>query len=213
MDISKFIFNRNTRLIRVIVLLDEPLPNAATATRLSPASTITRDASLTEKDNRIARARVIFGSRLAGPAQRREEIERQSTKIAGVLVPPRPEEPDNCCMSGCVSCVWDRYRDEMEEWAAKTTEARRRLSSNHEVDAATGAQRPAATLNTSTAPLAATSMDDDGGGSLANWEPTPPGEQTPVEDLFGGIPVGIREFMRIEKVLREKRAKQKSSAH
>ena len=196
--------------MHVVVLLDEPLPNTATATRLPPASTITKSASLIEKDDRIPRARVIFGSRLAGPARRREEIERQSTKIAGVLVPPRPEEPDNCCMSGCVSCVWDRYRDEIEEWAAKTTEARKRLLSTHDVDAA---QRPAATSNTSTAHLPATSIDDDGGGSEGNWEPAPIGEQPFIEDLFRGIPVGIREFMRIEKVLREKRAKQNPSTH
>ncbi|KAF2863814.1 hypothetical protein K470DRAFT_82922 [Piedraia hortae CBS 480.64] len=31
-------------------------------------------------------------------------------------LPPKPEEPDNCCMSGCENCVWNLYRDEMEEW-------------------------------------------------------------------------------------------------
>ncbi|KAJ6781423.1 hypothetical protein PWT90_02261 [Aphanocladium album] len=49
------------------------------------------------------RARVIFGSRLLGPAERADRAagrQAKSTTIAGVLVPPRPEEPDNCCMSG-----------------------------------------------------------------------------------------------------------------
>ncbi len=30
----------------------------------------------------------------------------------------RPKEPDNCCMSGCVHCVWDTYREEVEVWVA-----------------------------------------------------------------------------------------------
>ncbi|CCU81617.1 unnamed protein product [Blumeria hordei] len=29
---------------------------------------------------------------------------------------PKPTEPDNCCMGGCVNCVWDRYHEEVEEW-------------------------------------------------------------------------------------------------
>lgn len=29
----------------------------------------------------------------------------------------RPREPDNCCMSGCVHCVWDVWRVEVEAWA------------------------------------------------------------------------------------------------
>ena len=40
------------------------------------------------------------------------------------------------------------------------------------------------------------SMDDDGGGSETNWSP---GEG---RDLFADIPVGIREFMRTEKILK-----------
>lgn len=42
------------------------------------------------------------------------------------------------------------------------------------------------------------SMDDDGGGSETNWT----AEEG--RDLFEGIPVGIREFMRTEKALKEK---------
>ncbi|EPQ65744.1 Bgt-4426 [Blumeria graminis f. sp. tritici] len=28
----------------------------------------------------------------------------------------KPTEPDNCCMGGCVNCVWDRYHEEVKEW-------------------------------------------------------------------------------------------------
>ena len=108
--------------------------------------------------------------------------------IAGVLVPPRPEEPDNCCMSGCVNCVWDAYRDDIEEWAAKSAEARRKSM------IAQGSQLGG-------------SMDDDGGGSETNWD----GRGEDGEGLFEGVPVGIREFMRTEKVLRERHKREGTS--
>ena len=43
--------------------------------------------------------------------------------------------------------------------------------------------------------------DDDGGGSEANWDSgmAMSGKEG---DLFGDIPVGIREFMRTEKMLK-----------
>ncbi len=47
-----------------------------------------------------------------------------------------------------------------------------------------------------------TSMDDDGGGSETNWAANPD------EDLFKGIPVGIVEFMRTEKMLKEKHTRE-----
>lgn len=48
---------------------------------------------------------VVFYSRLAGYPENRPES--QTAKMyAGVIVPARPEEPLNCCQSGCVHCVW-----------------------------------------------------------------------------------------------------------
>ncbi len=152
-----------------------------------PSSSISRS----QKEENIAKARIVFGSRLAGPADRRRELDRASTKIAGVLVPPRPDEPDNCCMSGCVNCVWDRYRDELEEWAGAREEAGRRLMLQKRDNVPTDV---------------ATSMDDDGGGSETNWDESEilgMGERG--RDLFEGVPVGIREFMRTEKRLKERK--------
>ena len=82
-------------------------------------------------------------------------------------------------MSGCVNCVWDIFRDDLEEWASKDREARRR-------------SRMAKSQNLEG------SMDDDGGGS----ETYLTAEER--RDLFEGIPVGIREFMRTEKALKER---------
>jgi len=42
---------------------------------------------------------IIFGSRLAGPASRPAPPAEKIRVVEGIKVPPRPEEPDNCCMS------------------------------------------------------------------------------------------------------------------
>lgn len=60
----------------------------------------------------------IFGGRLKGepPKSTSRVIVGQSTKIAGIDVPMKPPEPDNCCMSGCVNCVWEMYNDDVRYW-------------------------------------------------------------------------------------------------
>jgi len=42
---------------------------------------------------------IIFGSRLAGPAARPPPAPETIRIVEGIKVPPRPDEPDNCCMS------------------------------------------------------------------------------------------------------------------
>jgi hypothetical protein len=150
---------------------------------------------MTEKEETLQKARVVFGSRLAGPGERKADIEAKSQNIAGIMVPPRPTEPDNCCMSGCVNCVWDMYRDEMEEWAAKSAEARAAMQVQRESGQGTGAMN----AEQGTPSHVATSMDDDGGGSESNW-----GAGIAQGNLFDDIPVGIREFMKTEKKLKQR---------
>lgn len=164
-------------------------------TRTAPAPPPPESLPKTKKEETLQKARVVFGSRLAGPAERKAEIEAASQNIAGVMVPPRPTEPDNCCMSGCVNCVWDLYRDEMEEWAAKNAEARAALQAQRERGQGTGSM----VAERGTPTHVATSMDDDGGGSETNWGP-----DLGQEHLFDDIPVGIREFMRTEKRLKQR---------
>jgi Oxidoreductase-like protein, N-terminal len=89
-------------------------------------------------------------------------------------------------MSGCVNCVWDIFRDDMEEWAAASREAGRRLKEQERGVMGVGM-----------------SMDDDGGGSEMNWDRMEGAGSE--EELFGNIPVGIREFMRTEKRLKQNR--------
>lgn len=142
----------------------------------------------------MEKARIIFGSKLAGPTARMEKIQKESRNIAGVMVPPKPEEPENCCMSGCVNCVWDVYRDEMEEWAEKSAQARVAIQTQRESGKGTGT----IVAGSSQPTHVAVSMDDDGGGSETNWAMGPAKEH-----LFDDIPVGIREFMRTEKKLKQ----------
>ncbi|KAF2191148.1 hypothetical protein K469DRAFT_556827 [Zopfia rhizophila CBS 207.26] len=176
-------------------ILSNPLPTTQSMTRTAPTPPSPESLPKTEKEEVLQKARVVFGSRLAGPAERRAEIEAASHNIAGVMVPPRPIEPDNCCMSGCVNCVWDLYRDEMEEWAAKNAEARAALQAQRASGQGTGSM----VVEEGTPQHVATSMNDDGGGSETNW-----GLEVSPERLFDDIPVGIREFMKTEKKLRQK---------
>ncbi|KAK4033915.1 oxidoreductase-like protein [Parachaetomium inaequale] len=176
-----------------------------------------------------ARARIVFGASLAGPAERAERLARlrsDSRLVAGVLVPPKPDEPDNCCMSGCVNCVWDRYRDEMEAWAEGNAEAERRLAAAG-VGAAVGVTEECMEgvghdvdlgVHDADVDRGAVGVDDDGGGSVGNWEASsaPAGVNRDGggrvaaakafwdEELYKNVPVGIREFMKQEKRLKEK---------
>ncbi|RGP63860.1 oxidoreductase family [Fusarium longipes] len=147
----------------------------------------TRQATQTPQE----KARLVFGSRVLGEAEKDERLaarKAKATYIAGVLVPPKPTEPDNCCMSGCVNCVYDQYRDELEEWQLKNAEAQAAL---RKVEG---------------------SVDSDGGGSESNWATAaaPSVGEAKIakdfwdDDLYASLPVGIREFMKTEKQLKKR---------
>ena len=72
-------------------------------------------------------------------------------------------------MSGCVNCVWDAYREEVEEWAA-----RRKMVEVQEK----GREGVA---------------EGEGGDA----------DEAMSRELFEQVPVGIREFMALEKRLKE----------
>ncbi|KAK4643259.1 hypothetical protein QC761_403210 [Podospora bellae-mahoneyi] len=189
----------------------KPSPKAAAVEEEKPV-----EAPIAEEKKPLKRTRkprstgtkVIFGSSLAGPAERAERLARiksESRLINGVLVPPKPEEPDNCCMSGCVNCVWDRFRDEMEDWAAKSKLAEARMEAATEVGEQGGVTQDSIESTNTTS----TTIEDDGGGSVANWDAD--GKTTRDlwdEELYKNVPVGIREFMKQEKKLKEKHARE-----
>jgi hypothetical protein len=141
--------------------------------------TVILNAPLSTRSNKhnrpVSPASIVFGSRILGPAEkqaRKEDIEAHSEVINGVKIPPKPDEPDNCCMSGCIHCVWDLYREDMELWAGQ-----RKLA------------------------MAQGAKSKREGGAVDNAEQE--SEPDP-SSLFDDIPIGIRQFMATEKMLRER---------
>ncbi|RMZ89303.1 hypothetical protein DV736_g3465, partial [Chaetothyriales sp. CBS 134916] len=182
-------------------LLAKPMPRASEATS-SPLPIFVQSGDATKEE----RARKLFGSVRGSGYQRRSSDTPDETwrTVNGVPIPPRPQEPDNCCMSGCVNCVWDDYRVDVEQWARRLREAR-----------AKGAGRAATTtpkmrLSRPEVADASVSMDDDGGGSDTLW--TMSSGQDEGDDLFSEIPVGIREFMATEKRIKARKAEQKQGS-
>jgi hypothetical protein len=137
------------------------------------------------KDEALAKARIVFGSRLAGPAAA-AATGAAAKVVAGVLVPPRPAEPDNCCMSGCVNCVWDTYREDLEEWVAKANEASKRLALQEDAAAGTKAAKKKKKKKKEGGELVDAGRGADG--------------------LMEALPVGIRQFIQTEKMLKIKHA-------
>ena len=105
-------------------------------------------------------------------------------------------------MSGCVHCVWDVYREEVEEWAGKRRERERQMEGLVEARGGGGllGGRKRGIGESSEREGAVGDLDGMGGG----FE----GVDLREEGLFEGVPVGIREFMAMEKRLRERRGDQ-----
>lgn len=92
----------------------------------------------------------------------------------------------------------------MEEWAEKSTQAR--VAMQAQKLKGKGAESMVAKSGKSS--NSAMSMDDDGGGSETNWTAS-----KGIGDLFDDIPVGIREFMRTEKKLKQMHQKEQAAAN
>lgn len=99
-------------------------------------------------------------------------------------------------MSGCVNCVWDLYREEVEEWAARQKKAHRREVAQQSEKARRMRGR------------GRHDVGENGEGGIGDIDGVS-GEFEGVdlgnEGLFEKVPVGIREFMNTEKRLRERR--------
>lgn len=137
-------------------------------------------------EEKIAR---VFGGRIAG--EDRQSLSRisvgQPRNIAGVSVPAKPLEPDNCCMSGCINCVWELYNDDVKDWNAKRREAAAKLAEK-------GGRWPA-DFHPPAKWLKPENMP----------EGTDSAEAATRDESWSNVPVQIRVFAEVEKHLKEKR--------
>ncbi|KAI4276956.1 MAG: hypothetical protein LQ337_002117 [Flavoplaca oasis] len=170
------------------LLLSQPLASTA-PTSFSPPAT-PHPSSIPSQPTEPSRdPSILFGTPLAGPsaARRRAGYDDNPGSLE------RPREPDNCCMSGCVNCVWDAYREEVEAWAARKKESISMAGGEKEIE-----KRKAREMRGRGKRLV--------GGSRASQGAYADGGDD--GSLFEGVPVGIREFMKTEKRLREKKERE-----
>jgi hypothetical protein len=102
-------------------------------------------------------------------------------------------------------CVWDDYRDDIEDWANRLREAEAKDVNQGQL------HTPKIDMHRPEVSTASGSMDDDGGGSEALWD-APSSTPSAASELFADIPVGIREFMATEKKLRERKKARKEAS-
>lgn len=81
------------------------------------------------------RMTTVFGGRLKGeaPESTSRMLSGGTKMIVGVPVPAKPIEPDNCCMSGCVNCVWELFNEDIRDWKNKRKLAASRIKDTNEI--------------------------------------------------------------------------------
>jgi oxidoreductase family protein len=170
-------------------------PAEATEPQAEPSTSKQPPALAAFEKTAAEKAASIFGSTESRLKKMEEYRQSKSSVIEGVTVPPKPQEPDNCCMSGCVNCVWERFREDMEDFKAATAEVQRR--------------REAREAGVSGSEPAGVSLD----GGSASTDASLPTKPSPAKNmwddsLYQDLPVGIREFMKTERKLKEAHGKE-----
>ena len=174
---------------------DTDLRDLKKSTKTTYTGNYALDESLTPEE-RIAK---VFGGRIKGEAPRSSSrVDRgEPRNIAGVIVPEKPMEPDNCCMSGCINCVWELYNDDVKEWNLQRKKAADTLVKK-------GGRwpedfyPPVLRLKKENLPLSLVERREKGG--------IKEGKMLEEEESWGNVPVAIRVFAEMEKKMKAKKA-------
>lgn len=148
------------------------------------------------------RIQKVFGGRIKGEAPKSSSrITRGEPRIiAGVTVPDKPNEPDNCCMSGCINCVWELFNEDIKDWNDKRQEAAIKL---HEK----GGIWPEDFYP----PIQFLSKENVPPSLAYKLEKQPEnaqGDKRTEQESWGNVPVTIRVFAEMEKKMKAKKLKQ-----
>ncbi|ORZ32106.1 hypothetical protein BCR44DRAFT_1441091 [Catenaria anguillulae PL171] len=97
-------------------------PNKHSGASASPVSADPGRRSIAVPTASLASTAVKSPTKLlaAEPSKSKEDT-RNSHLAFAEPVPTQPDPPDNCCMSGCIHCVWNLYVDDyhqLNEWMA-----------------------------------------------------------------------------------------------
>lgn len=149
-------------------------------------------------EQRIAK---VFGTRLTGADRESSSrvVRGEPKVIAGIKVPEKPQEPDNCCMSGCINCVWEMYNDDIKEWKLLRQQAAQRL-----------VQRGGRWPENFHAPIRLLKQENlPHSLELKYYGTSSDADGIPVlleeEDNWGEVPVSIQVFAQVEKRLKAKK--------
>lgn len=149
-------------------------------------------------EERIAR---VFGGRIKG--EDRQSSSRmnigQPRMISGVKVPDKPTEPDNCCMSGCINCVWEIYNDDVKDWNAKRKQAAVKMASEGGVWPA-DFHPPIQYLKLENLPP-----------NLSDKVRAAPKQMAKDDESWSNVPVQIKVFAETEKRLKSKKKRTAST--
>lgn len=139
----------------------------------------------------------VFGGGIKGePPRSSSRVSRGKPKvIAGITVPDRPPEPDNCCMSGCIDCVWERYNEDMRDWRIKRRQAADALKEKGGIWPE-DFRPPLRLLDQKNIPVPLR-------GKIQKGEDSE-------EDTWKGVPISIRVFVETEEKMKQKRTEKKT---
>lgn len=152
---------------------------------------------------------LVFGVKGSRDASRQDSL-KYARSVAGVKVPGRPEEPTNCCMSGCIDCVWEMYKEDIKDWKSKKKEARAALMARPDIkwpEELLGPEPKNRTTeqketkqDTTVTPFPSDSCVDDGFESFD-------------DDYEDDLNVSIKQFLKVEELIRKKKRAAKIAAN